>query len=148
MVPENCVLVHPKCHMEHGQTKAFRAKALDYAVGRITAEKIGVWYDELRVTVPSLAAGILIPRKDIPVSKVLEYLKIGARLHGIELSDDANYWTGEAGWDYRAQVAWYWTRRRPRNYRAPAPFHIDFALPQMLFCIREGYWYEYLKGIA
>lgn len=46
-VPENLILVHMKCHMEHGQTSSMRQRCLQLATARLGKDRLLHWYNSL-----------------------------------------------------------------------------------------------------
>ena len=72
MVVENCVPVHPSCHMQHGQTKAFALTSLAYACGTLGPERIARWYVSLWEQ-----QNLAVPRGRIPCGEEWEAYLVG-----------------------------------------------------------------------
>lgn len=102
MVSENQVLLHEKCHAEHGQTREMRLRCLIYLMRMLGAERVGRWYTGLQHHGISAPVGTP-PNSADPI--LVADIELGARL----IQDHRRY-ASAAEVVYAAHLQGRWAR--------------------------------------
>ena len=137
---ENCVPLHPDCHLTHGQTTEMSRRCLAYMGKTIGYSRIGKWYRDLwsehNLPVPR---GLLKPLRTLKGHEIIGYCK-GLPEEGWVVREDRI--------DYRVWVGSRWQGTRPKWSRGVIPLECNgYSKEYIQATVENGYWKEYLEGI-
>ncbi len=138
----NCVPLHPDCHLTHGQTTEMARRCLAYMGETISYSRIGKWYSELWKTHGlSIPTGLLKPLRTLKGHEIIAYCK-GLPEEGWGVQRDNTIV------DYRVWVGSRWQGTRPKWSRGKIPLECNgYTREYVQATIENGYWKEYLEGI-
>lgn len=145
-VVENCIPLDHDAHIDRGSTKSSMAKCTPKMFRNVGTVNIGEWYVSLwREHDLSMNRGMLIPIEDLSVTRLVEFMNLGAEIHQKPLPA-ARYWLNE-GIDYRAAIATkykgknrHWARGTPNQWK-------EYYASDLIYYIEEGYWARYMLDV-